>query len=223
MLSIKLVFSCVLLTTFLVASGDSKKILAFFPTPSKSHLIIHGAIAEALAEHGHDVTVVTTIPWTSKQQPQLRHIQLKTVPKFSVDNFAQAADNPLPWYKRLTQFIEMMTDYAENSLKDPAMKQLMKDESFDVVVLGYFTNDFLLGVAGHFKCPVVLSFQVRPVGQVNDLLGNPQEISYVPSLMGGGTQPMGFVDRLKNFVFVGFIEGVVLKNLIDWFQADAYK
>ncbi|XP_055846131.1 UDP-glucosyltransferase 2-like [Episyrphus balteatus] len=222
LLSFKFVFLCVILTTFLIANSDSKRVLGFFPTPSKSHLIIHGAVIEALAKQGHEITVVTSIPWKTKNS-QIRHIHLKTVPKFSLDVVTQGSDNPLPWYKKLTQFIESMSDYAENCLSDPAMQKLMKDESFDLVILGYFTNDFLLGVGAHFKCPVVLSFQVRAVGQINDFLGNPQELSYVPSLMGGGTQPMGFVDRVKNFLFVGFIEGVVLNNLINWFQADAYR
>lgn len=49
---------------FLVCGGvsESYKILGIFHTHSKSHYIAGGALMKALAEKGHDVTVISPFP-----------------------------------------------------------------------------------------------------------------------------------------------------------------
>ncbi|XP_055846093.1 UDP-glycosyltransferase UGT5-like [Episyrphus balteatus] len=215
-----IVASFVILTTFCVVS-DSARILGLFPTPMKSHLIIHSAIAEALAERGHDVTVVSSHPPLKKNLPY-RYIQL-SVPGISSNVMAEAVNNPPPWYKKMFFFLESMNHFANASLHQPPLQKLMKEESFDLVVHGYFFNEFLLGVSAHFKCPVVMSFTIQTVPNINNLVGNPQEKSYVPTVMAGGKQPLGFWERVKNFLFVGFLEEIALELYLYWAQTELYQ
>ncbi|XP_055919867.1 UDP-glycosyltransferase UGT5-like [Eupeodes corollae] len=216
---IKIVLACFVLAT-LISSNESARILGFFPTPSKSHLIIHSSVAKALAEQGHDVTVVSTHKCTHKNPPY-RYFQID-VPGFSQKEFSNFITNPPPIHKRFFVLNDILNHYANTSLHQPQMQKLMAEESFDLVILGYFFNEFLLGVPAHFKCPVILSFMIRTVTQLNQLVGNPEEVAYVPSVVAQGKQPFGFFDRVKNFLIVNIVEKLIMENLQMWYQADLY-
>ncbi|XP_055919864.1 UDP-glycosyltransferase UGT5-like [Eupeodes corollae] len=212
-------FFLFILTTFFVV-GDSARILGLFSTFSKSHLFIHCAVADALAERGHDVTVVTTLPLIKKKH-RFRHIHLD-IPGDLANFLSVEINYTPPWYRRFTRFAGFVTDYAEKSLNHPKMRKLMAEESFDLMLHGYFLNELLFGVAGHFKCPLVVILTVQSTSITNFLVGNPQEISYVPSLLSGAKQPLDFVGRVKNFFFVSVVEQLMLRKLFQWYQVGTY-
>lgn len=60
----KLLFFVILL----VYNAQSAKILGVFPVPAPSHYILGSALMRALAEKGHDVTVIN--PYGEKQPPK---------------------------------------------------------------------------------------------------------------------------------------------------------
>ncbi|XP_055845487.1 UDP-glycosyltransferase UGT5-like [Episyrphus balteatus] len=180
-LSSKFVAFALFCIAFNLNKVHPSRILGLFPTHSRSHLIIHKAIAEALAERGHNVTVVSNHA-PIKKTLHFRYIFLD-VPTISENIFSESIDKRRPFHETLTLFIEANSRISNASLNHPLMKKLMKEESFDLVLLGYFMNDFLFGVAAHFKCPLILSVTVRPVSTVNDFVGNPQEFAYVPKTM----------------------------------------
>ncbi|XP_055841743.1 UDP-glycosyltransferase UGT5-like [Episyrphus balteatus] len=208
--ALKIIFVSLIITST-IALSNSAHILGLFPTPFKSHLIIHSAIADALVERGHDVTVVSTLPKINKNS-KFRHIQLD-IKEFSPALLADYINDPPPFYKRYTYFMEEINRYANDSLHHWAMQKLMREESFDLVIQGFFLNEFLLGVAAHFKCPVVVSFMIRTGPRINSLVGNPQEIAYVPSYMSGGKQPMGFFDRVNHFICMNLLENGLVRYI----------
>lgn len=59
-----------------VIVNESYKILGVFHTSSKSHYIVGGALMRALAEKGHDVTVISPFP----QDNPLKNFRDVTVP-----------------------------------------------------------------------------------------------------------------------------------------------
>lgn len=60
-----------------------------------------------------------------------------------------------------------------------------KAADFDLMIFGYFINDFGLGLAAHFRCPVVISFMVQTVYPLTRLMCNLTEASYVPASFTG--------------------------------------
>ncbi|XP_055846154.1 UDP-glycosyltransferase UGT5-like [Episyrphus balteatus] len=218
-LGIKLIYASFCLATLIVAS-ESARVLGFFPTPSKSHLIIHSAVASALAERGHDVTVVSTHK-SVQENPPYRYIQLN-VPGFSHNEFSKSMAKPLPWYQKMNSNMQIWNNYANISLNQPEMQELMANESFDMVILGYFYNQFLLGVGAHFKCPIVMSFMIRPNPSLSELVGNPDEAAYVPSILIQTDQPLGFFDRVRNFISINLLEKFLLKRLLMSYQSELY-
>ncbi|XP_055859249.1 UDP-glucosyltransferase 2-like [Episyrphus balteatus] len=219
--SVKLILiGCVfLLSQFSIS--DSARILGHFITPSKSHLIIHDAIMSALADRGHNVTMITTIPFATRN-PNIRHIQLQQHTP-SIQYYSTLINTRPPWYHRVYDNIKIISTYTNFAFNDPQMKQLMDEEPFDLVIQGYLFNDFLFGLKAHFKCPIVLSLVVRQIGAINGFVGNPQEAAYVPSLLSGDKQPLGFFNRVKNFVYIKFLEDMLLSSYYEWYQSDIYR
>ncbi|XP_055919609.1 UDP-glycosyltransferase UGT5-like [Eupeodes corollae] len=188
---------------------ESSRILAFFPAPVKSHLIIHTAITNALAERGHQLTVVTTVPLI-KTNPRYRHILLDgcSIPK---DYFSEKINEAQPFYRQFISLTEFINDCSNVTLQHPKMRKLMAEERFDLVILGYFFNELHLGLGAHFKCPVVVSFMVQPVRLINHFVGNPLEGAYVPNLLSAYEQPMNFWQRLKNFLINEAFEPIMMR------------
>lgn len=195
--------------TLCVIPGYSSHVLGFFPSPSKSHLIIHMAVVRSILERGHDVTVITTLPLRYKH-PKLRHIILSesSVPQISNTFMKQMLDPPKNRFSNILNVFEWMGfffSHSNASLHAPEMKEFMNDKNnkIDLLLLGYFFNEFHLGLATYFKCPVIVILINQPVYGVNRLIGNPMELSYVPALLTNFPQPMAFKARLENFLIGG--------------------
>ncbi|KNC25155.1 hypothetical protein FF38_08248 [Lucilia cuprina] len=190
---------------------QAANILGFFPSPSKSHLIIHSSIAETLAAAGHNVTVIAAFPnLLPKAKYQYIHLDDHRV---SVHPFAQSlVDKPEPFYKKFKTLIDMITSGGNGTMQHPKMLKFLSTHGsgdFDVIILGYFMNDFMLGLGAHFQCPIILSFMVRSIFAIDTILGNPQLPAYVPTLFDNLQQPMDFGDRVRNFLLT-LVEGNVM-------------
>ncbi|XP_046802502.1 UDP-glycosyltransferase UGT5-like [Lucilia cuprina] len=198
-----------------VIQCQAARILGVFPSPSKSHVLIHCAVADALAEAGHEVTVIATVPnMLKKAKYNFLHVE---GPMFD-SNFAQEMLNkPASIYRKFNGIISHVIDMANVTMNQPKIHNFLqthKAGDFDAVILGYFMNDFMLGFGAHFQCPIILSFMVQPIFPINKMIGNPLEASYVPTLYSGYKQPMDFASRVKNFLANGF-EHLVLGNLMQ--------
>ncbi|XP_034668378.1 UDP-glucuronosyltransferase 1-1 [Drosophila subobscura] len=161
------------------AQVESHHILGLFVNVHRSQLLVHMAVARALLQRGHQLTVVTTLP--------LEEVELQGNVTHILVPWEQPADEVHPgstsdWLLRLQRmFIRL--EQSGDLLDQPAWKdflQLSPKPHFDLLLLGYHFNDHLLGVAAHFNCPAVIVSTQQPIGFVNSLMGNPEERWYVP-------------------------------------------
>ncbi|XP_055916903.1 UDP-glycosyltransferase UGT5-like [Eupeodes corollae] len=211
-----------------VGAGETANILGVFTTISPSHNIVHMSYVRALAERGHNVTVVTALP-TKDKNPKYHHILIPQTEqrKKEVDEFKAKL--------KLTNrgIIESIKDGVANvfgfghmqsdPLKDQRFQDLMNnpDNKFDLVIMGYFFNEFHIGIGAHFKCPVVISFMSATNNFIDSLIGNPPEVAYVPaSPLVAAPDPMKFTGRLQNFITNFFIR--LLAFFLDWEMSNLY-
>lgn len=207
----------------LLSLTQASRILGVFSSPSKSHLIIHSTIAETLAAAGHDVTVIGSFPNILPKA----HYKYMQIEGFQFDkSFAQRfVDKPQPIYRAFGGMLSTIMETANGTMQHSKMQEFLRTHkagAFDVLLLGYFMNDFMLGLGAHFQCPIVLSFMVRPVFALNTLVGNPMEQSYVPTLFGNFVQPMAFMDRVKNYLTT-FMEHSVIAVYMKQKQLEMYR
>lgn len=182
----------------------ASRILFLFPTPSKSHVIVAHGLSTALAEKGHDVTVVSPFPLS---KPVKNHREVKVILNADYEKFLKdlVKESKEPRYKMLFKFgemVDLIKGIANDTLEMPEFKKIMNEEKFDLVVIGFFFHNFLVGVGDHFKCPtIILSVNVAMMS-TNVLVGNPLSISSVPGMLGG-SERMNFLGRTKNFLLTG--------------------
>ncbi|CAD7078260.1 unnamed protein product [Hermetia illucens] len=204
MLRVGMLILTVLSVSFTVS--HSARILGLFPSHPKSHLIIHMNTIRPMIERGHDVTIVTAIP---VEEPNLkfRHIKLDQ-PDMDRSMISQKKKGLFEAMESTANITNNLLNLSNLTINNPEMQKLMREESFDLVVLGYFFNDFLIGIAGHFKCPLIINWMGSPLQHLAKMMGNPSELSYVPDLLTGLQQPMGFFDRVINYAFSAVEHGV---------------
>lgn len=187
--------------TLFVAGCECSKILVLYPTISKSHIIPLQTLSVALAQKGHEITFVSTYP-LGEQVKNYRDIKIPfdEADKEFLNEIAKDSKG-----KGITYMFPKLTGLlyklGNETLQMKEMKKLMKEEKFDVVIVGYFLTEFMLGVADHFKCPSILFSPGATFTVINQALGNPLGTSGTPHLML--PVKMDFVGRLKTFVATG--------------------
>ncbi|KAH8326051.1 hypothetical protein KR067_013684 [Drosophila pandora] len=193
--------------------SNGSNILGVFTSHSPSHLIVHMSIMRTLAERGHNVTVLSSMP------PKVTHENIKhIVVPLSAEDEKVLDEGMSGMVKTKQSFLSMMNSASKSQsilmykqvevLEDPRFKELYlnKDNKFDVVFFGFFFNTYQVALGARFNCPVIMSWCGPPMPLVNELLGNP-ELSSVPQMhvaVAHG-QPMNFKKRLHNLASnIGF-------------------
>ncbi|XP_016965831.1 UDP-glycosyltransferase UGT5 [Drosophila biarmipes] len=187
--------------------SEGANILGVFTSHSASHFIVHMSIMKTLAEEGHNVTVVSSVP------PKVTHKSIKHIvipmsaedEKILNDGMAgMAKEKPSIWntFKSIFSSLALLIDKQVDVLEDPKFQELYlnKGNKFDVVFVGFFFNTYQVALGARFNCPVIISWSGAPMMMVNEVLGNP-ELPSVPqmNIAGKPGQPMNFKQRLQNF------------------------
>lgn len=200
--SLKMQVKFLTIVLIFIGAIDCSRILFLYPTIGKSHDILLQPLAVELANRGHDVTYVSSFP-IEKPVKNYRSIKIpfnENDKKFLNDMVKDPKSKGIFYaFKSVTSLIYKL---GNDTLQMKEMRKLMDEEDFDLVVVGYFHTEFMLGVADHFKCPSILFTPVSTTGLINQMMGNPLEVSAVPHFLLGSTN-MNFINRVKNFIMSG--------------------
>lgn len=204
------IFLIVLTFGVILQNVESAKILAIFPTVSKSHWIFGSKLMKELANAGHEVTVLS--PFPLKNPPKgYRDIELTGV----IKQFESLVDTIQDNHKKtvlenVIQIYDIGIDITNSTLSHPNVIELINsDEKFDLVFLEIFLNEAMLGFGHRFKAPIVTMSTLGATKWINDLLGSPKPLSYVPHLFLDLTDKMSFRERLLN-TFVSVLENAIM-------------
>uniref|UniRef100_A0A1B6K0J6 UDP-glucuronosyltransferase n=1 Tax=Homalodisca liturata TaxID=320908 RepID=A0A1B6K0J6_9HEMI len=177
----------------------SSRILAVFPTVSKSHFDFFQPLLLALASRGHDVTVVNSYP-----QPR----PVRNYTDINLQDFKKVFFNNIPFDilpQVPTNFIEnhrfLLSQIEGNELtfSHPDVRRLVNsDEKFDLIITELWNNDVFLGFAHKFKAPVIAmsSCSILPWG--NARFGNPDNPSYIPQIFFRKYGKLDILHRIIN-------------------------
>ncbi len=122
--------------------------------------------------------------------------------KKTSEQMLKGAEKGESFFKHFGTFMTSTTGRTSQMLKSPEMDKI-KQETFDLVVLGLFVNDFQIGLADHFNCPSVIISVIPAGSQVRSYVGNPDEVSSVPQLFVGANGRMTFLQRFLSVIFTG--------------------
>lgn len=216
----KFIFCAIFITFCEITLIDASRILVLFPTPSKSHVIALQGLSTTLAEKGHDVTVISPFPLGRKVK---NYRDIKSPLSKEATSFADdLLKNPKKsLISAMPKMIEMMKNTGTDLMEMSEYKKILKEEKFDLVIIGMFMNNYLLGVGDHFKCPTMMMSVAGAMTFTNVLFGNPLEVNAVPHLMTFKSGRMNFWDRVINFVAYGF--DLAMSCYLNYVQQKIYE
>ncbi|XP_047113409.1 UDP-glucosyltransferase 2-like [Schistocerca piceifrons] len=189
------------LCLFLMIAGRSfcARILGIVPTPAHSHQIPFLAIMRALAERGHQVTVITTDPLKDppKNFTQIDLSFTKTttdIPKLVME-IGQAG--PVGGMEVLLPLTETL---CKLNFELPQIKKLLElQEKFDLVVLETFMLWCYFGFVHKLGSPPIVGFLSAGLTEAtSSFLANPINPAYMPALASAYTDHMDFWQRMDN-------------------------
>jgi hypothetical protein len=122
--------------------------------------------------------------------------------------------------KIITSFPKRVNTYLKNSneiFQIPEFRKIMNEESFDLVIFGYYFNNFLLGLGDHFKCPTIVFITAGGINMATSLVGNPIDVAVVPHIVAPYRESMNFPQRLKTiaFYFVDYVNSLYTNYVND--------
>jgi len=188
-------------------------------------------MAKVLAENGHNVTVVTSL------NPPVTHKDIKVVQvpltaaehqrlSSSIGNMAMSDNSNMitSMFRTISQ-MGFMFDKMKEVIMDQRVKDLYenKDNKFDLVMMGFFLNNYQLGIAHKLKVPVVMAASMPLSELFNSMMGNPNAFSYVPvtSQAVEKGSVMTFPQRIKNYFSILAMK--VFFYIMDNNNVKAYK
>lgn len=104
-------------------------------------------------------------------------------------------------WSQMYGFLKNITSLYENMLTHPNYLNI-KNEHFDLVVIGWFLNDFQVGLGAHFNAPVVWSATIKPQLTFRKFVGMSSGVSYNVAHYLNYKGVMTFQQRLMNFFAV---------------------
>lgn len=102
-------------------------------------------------------------------------------------------------FLRMPEMLKAMVTINRETYTNPLVQKLRRESKFDLVVFGWFFNDYQLGLAKDFNCPAVVSASMNAFKPLQNLVGNPTGAAFTQNPMAKFPSPMNFKYRLLNF------------------------
>lgn len=180
-----------------------------------------------LAKRGHQVTVVTPFKQSGESLENYRYIEipdfiesplLEDFRSFITTSVASNTSS-ISIFKRL-QLMDAVSRLSIDTMNHKKFLPL-KNETFDLLVLGWFMNDYALGLSGYFKCPSVVISPNANFYMLRKFSGNPNSVATIPSIFVNFDTPMTFFQRLHNFG-IYLLEFAILESMDYFFMKPLY-
>ena len=187
----------VLLALFSMAHCEH--ILFLGPVCSKSHKFAFMPIVEALAQKGHQMTVVTPYE-PSKPVANVREIVTRDLfAEFDFNFFDLLKENPLASvFKMIGVFGGIATLGYDALMANAEFRHYVQHTDIDLVVYDGVANDFVLPIIGHLGAPHVTFTPSSGVTWLLAIHGISPEYASIPSGLAPFDDDMTFLQRLKN-------------------------
>lgn len=103
---------------------------------------------------------------------------------------------------------------AHEALEDPVTRLLLTSgQKFDLFILGWTYNDFLLGIAAHFQCPSIVLHTVATTKSIRDFVASPSAVQ--------NNQAWAIVHRQTEITFLKRIS-FLWEHIVEFFMIEFY-
>ncbi|XP_065361634.1 UDP-glucosyltransferase 2-like [Calliphora vicina] len=199
-LFIKICVVCIILAT-LNTQTNAAKILSIFGYPGPSQYIMAATLLKDLAERGHEVTSISTFPQKTPVK-NFRDIAVMENSKLFESLMSEAVGEvkEKTFFDELFEFSDFGAKMVVNVLEHPKVKDIMKNEKFDLIILEALYCDALYALGQHFNAPMVGVSTFGTINFVDVLVNNISPMSYIPHMSLPFDNHMNLQERLVNVV-----------------------
>ncbi|XP_078037069.1 UDP-glucosyltransferase 2 [Augochlora pura] len=192
---------CALTLVCVIAAGDGARILGVFPFPGKSHYYIYEPLLKRLAEKGHEVVAVSYFPQKTPL-PNFTDVDISSVmPETTGALSFQTLGDRTSHLHDINLFFEYCgLMICEPTFQHPEIQRIIKSkEKFDVFIVEMFASDCFLGIGHVLGIPITVAMiSSVTLPWANDMIGNPDNPSYIPNYFSDKSDRMDFRDRTVN-------------------------
>ncbi|KAG5671544.1 hypothetical protein PVAND_001737 [Polypedilum vanderplanki] len=177
-----------------------ERILAVWPVVSRTHFSLGMSFFEALAEKGHEITLIS--PYVQKvAHENIKMIKLngatEAVMQRSQMTFKELRN--LSVIEQLNEKIDLGAFMVDFALEHENMKNILKSgEKFDLFIYDAFYNDVLLGIPHFMKIPVIAFNSIGQNQQTNEMTRTAINPATIPNILLEFNNEMDFFERIRN-------------------------
>ncbi|XP_063908540.1 UDP-glycosyltransferase UGT5-like [Zophobas morio] len=206
----KTLFLRLILATSCLSAVYSYKLLVVIPSRSPSHSKLFLPLTQALAEKGHQVTVVGHFS-LQNPPPNYNYISLDCQkrntqkPPFSSD-LKDYQGTAIERWSATYLLHQMGRVTCQEDFASPGLKHLInRNETFDLIIAQYFCSDCFLSLAKKFKAPVI-GFSVCVLLEwISEIFANPTHPGYIPNVQLLHSNRIPFLGKVENLI-LGFVQ-----------------
>jgi len=203
----KAAVSLLFLFSFLLTVSNGAKILFLLPIASRSHVHVFEPYISGLASRGHDIVSISPmiLPNMPSNVEQIMVIDVDQVLKTSVHPFEMRKAGKLATLFNSTSTGAALGASCNKVFDHPRVQRMLKEESFDLVVIDILANFCVAGIVHHFKAPSIQLTTMAAPNYIANRIGNRPITSFVPSNFFEFTDRMSFLERVSNTVLDLFV------------------
>ncbi|XP_055623108.1 uncharacterized protein LOC129766560 [Toxorhynchites rutilus septentrionalis] len=201
------------LSTLHITNGAN--ILGIMTVPSPSHHIWNRVWIEALAERGHNVTIISADG--DKPRTNLTYMLLEKVYPSLTEGLDYIEMSKESTFKTVFSFLNFYTSICDAMLTSNGLDDILgypKDFKFDLVVYDFGCGPCLLPLLHRFKYPPLVS--LTPFGNPPysvDVIGGHKHYAYTPYFALNYVGKLNFMQRAYN-TFINLLSSVYRKFYI---------
>ncbi|XP_069693600.1 UDP-glycosyltransferase UGT5-like isoform X1 [Periplaneta americana] len=196
-----------LTTLLLVCSGlqavHNAKILAIFNLASPSHYIFNRALILALAERGHQVTVISQ-DQEKKPVPNVKSILLEDIYNSAQESVDYDSFTQMSLWDAVGILFDWGSTMCEKQIQTKGAQTLLNStEKFDLIITEVAWGECFFGFIHKFGSPpVVATSGIGVLPWLSLMIGNPENPSYMPNFLLPVplSSHMSFGERVFNFL-----------------------
>lgn len=199
----------------IVGAAHGAKILGVIPSGGKSHHFIGAAYTKALAEAGHDVTVIAA--FREKNPPKnYREIVMddlyETLMTAFMENPFEFPEIP-PLLHLYMMYTEFGTFSSKFTLNHKDVKALLNSgETFDLVIVETFLTEAIYGMAQHFNASLITYSTLGNILWTRELTRTPAPTSHIANFILNYLDSMTFCERFWNTI-VDWVDRIMYNTL----------
>lgn len=103
---------------------------------------------------------------------------------------------------------------TNRTLNHPKFQSFLQtDNEFDVIILMIMHTEALLVLGHHFNAPIIAMSPFGATKWTADLVGTPNQPSYIPHALSGYSDRMTFIERIRNFYISWYSEFIAIEYM----------